>query len=94
MGIYMDDALARRFAAAWKKTGKKLDMGKCCVRFRKLEDVALGVVAEAVAAMPVTRYIELYERSRRAGDARRKGYNDGKYAASKTPKKGRVKKEK
>ena len=31
--IYMDEELKNRFVADWKKTGKKLDMGKSCVRF-------------------------------------------------------------
>jgi hypothetical protein len=34
---------------AWTATGKKLDMGRSCVRFRRLDDVALDVLGEAVA---------------------------------------------
>src|SRR3972149_1444808 len=33
----------REFRAAWAKTGKKLDMGKCCIRFKKVDDLALDV---------------------------------------------------
>src|SRR5258706_12744167 len=36
------------FAAAWKKAGKKLDMGKSCVRFKKLDDLALDVLGEVI----------------------------------------------
>lgn len=53
--------LRRGFEAA----GKKLDMGKCCVRFKRLEDVPLEVVGEVVAATPVERMIETHEASRR-----------------------------
>jgi uncharacterized protein YdhG (YjbR/CyaY superfamily) len=46
-----------RFAAS----GKKLDMGKACVRFRKLDDLPLDVIAETIARTPVDKYIEGYE---------------------------------
>jgi len=49
------------FRSAWKKSGKKLDMGKCCVRFKKVDDLALDVVGEAIRRMPVKAYVELYE---------------------------------
>lgn len=53
------------FRKAWLATGKKLDMGKCCVRFRKLEDVPLEVVGEAIRRVPVkvfiARYLEMLE---------------------------------
>lgn len=46
------------FRKAWAKTGKKLDMGKACVRFKKIEDVALDVVGEAIRRVPARAYIE------------------------------------
>ncbi len=49
------------FRQAWAKTGKKLDMGKSCVRFRKLDDLALDVIGEAIRRMPVAKYIANYE---------------------------------
>jgi Domain of unknown function (DU1801) len=52
---------ARWFREAWAKTGKKLDMGKSCVRFKKIEDVALDVVGEAIKRIPATSYIANYE---------------------------------
>jgi hypothetical protein len=59
------------FRNAWAKTGKKLDMGKCCIRFRKLEDLALDVIGEAIRRFPSKKYIEQYESSlRQAADAR------------------------
>ena len=48
MCIYGESDLSRWFRQAWAKTGKKLDMGKACVRFKKLDDLALDVIAEAI----------------------------------------------
>jgi hypothetical protein len=49
------------FQQAWKATGRKLDMGKACVRFKKLDDVPLDVVGEAVKRIPAKKYIAVYE---------------------------------
>ena len=49
------------FREAWAKTGKKLDMGKSCIRFKKVEDLALEVIATAIKRMPVKKWIEVYE---------------------------------
>jgi hypothetical protein len=52
---------ARWFREAWIKTGKKLDMGKACVRFRTVDDVALEVVGEAIRRMPADGYVATYQ---------------------------------
>lgn len=49
---------------AWAKSAKKLDMGKACIRFRKLEDLPLDVVGEAIRRVRVRVYIEQYERAK------------------------------
>lgn len=51
---------ARWFREAWLATGRKLDMGKSCIRVKKLEDVALDVVGEAIRRVPAQAYIERY----------------------------------
>ncbi len=51
------------FRDAWLKTGKKLDMGKCCVRFKKFEDVPLEVIGQAIKRMPAKKYIAIYEQA-------------------------------
>ena len=61
MCVYGVPAEAERFRKAWAKTGKKLDMGKSCIRFKKLEDVALEVLGETVARVPAKAYIERME---------------------------------
>ena len=57
----MDEALKNRFVEDWKKTGKKLDMGKSCVRFKELEDVPLKVIGDAVKRVPMKKFINQYE---------------------------------
>jgi hypothetical protein len=60
IGLYCDPALTKWFQDAWKKTGKKLDMGKSCIRFKALDDVPLDVIAEMFRRLPAKRYIEIY----------------------------------
>jgi hypothetical protein len=64
MCVYADDDVSW-FEERWTATGRTLDMGKSCVRFRRLEDVALDVVGEAIARTSVDDFIAQYERSRR-----------------------------
>ena len=49
------------FQNAWAASGKKkLDMGKACVRFKKLDDTPLDVIGEAIRRMPAQRYLSTY----------------------------------
>ena len=64
MGIYGDGANAKKFRAAFEKAGKKLDMGKSCVRFKSVDDLELKAIGDAIAAVPVDDYIAYYENSR------------------------------
>jgi hypothetical protein len=63
MCIYGDEKHRAWFEEEWAKTGKKLSMGKSCVRFRKVEDVPLELITEAVARVPVETFIAGYEKS-------------------------------
>lgn len=65
MGIYADDSERDWFVDAWTSAGKKLDMGKSCVRFKKLDDVALDVLGEAVARVTPDDLIAAHEAARR-----------------------------
>lgn len=49
------------FRETWAKTGKKLDMGKSCIRFKKLEDLALDVIAQVFRRVSAKKYISHYE---------------------------------
>jgi hypothetical protein len=66
MGIYANKDDAWWFREQWTLSGKRLDMGKSCVRFRKLEDVPLDVVGAAIARTSADDFIADYERTRGA----------------------------
>jgi hypothetical protein len=66
MCTYGHEGHARWFREAWAKTGKKLDMGKSCVRFKKVEDLALDVIAEAIRRVPAKKYVEHVEAALKA----------------------------
>jgi len=52
---------AQSFRQAWAKTGKKPDIGKACIRFKRVEDLALDVIGEAIKRIPAATYIEFCE---------------------------------
>ena len=54
---------AQWFHEAWAKTGKKLNMGKACIRFKKVEDLPLDLIGEAVRRVPAAVYIQFCEAS-------------------------------
>ena len=62
--VYTDSTQETSLRAAYAAAGKPLDMGKSCLRFKRLEDVVQDAVAAAVAAVSVEDYIAYYERSR------------------------------
>lgn len=64
MGVYQNEELQKDLAASFKRAGKKLDMGKSCLRFRKLEDLDLDAVARAIASTPPEKFIADYEAAR------------------------------
>jgi hypothetical protein len=75
------------FRAAWTRTGKKLDMGKSCIRFKRVDDLALDLIAEAIRATPVDKHIEFYETVFEARDKKAAGKKMGPAAkpAKKSP---------
>ena len=62
--VYADESVSEWFRERYLATGKKLNMGKSCVRFRKLEDVPLDLVAEVAALTPLDRFVEEARASR------------------------------
>jgi len=71
MSAYGDPAQAKWMADEFRKRGKKLDMGKSCLRFKSLDDLPLDVVADVIASTPMDVYVERYK-SVRKKTARRK----------------------
>lgn len=64
LSLYTDSAQEREFRERWTADGRKLDMGKSCLRFQRVDDLRLDLIAEAVAAMPPDQLIAQHERSR------------------------------
>jgi uncharacterized protein YdhG (YjbR/CyaY superfamily) len=60
MGANQDPAQEARLRQAYAQSGMKLDMGKSCVRFRKLENLPLDVLGELVAGITPKAYIARY----------------------------------
>jgi len=80
MGLYAPSADRERFIADWTKTGRKLDMGKACIRFKKIEEVALDVLGATIKRIPAKTYIARCEAAMVAAPAK------GRPASKTTPK--------
>ena len=81
--VYSVPGEAERLAKEWKAAGKKLDMGKSCLRFKKLEDVPLEVIGKAVKRMTLKKFIAGYEEALAGTSAGRKKAASKKGAAKK-----------
>ena len=64
MGAYADGSNGQRLKDGFRKAGKKLDMGKSCIRFQKADDLALDAIGDAIASLPVEKYIAVFEATR------------------------------
>jgi hypothetical protein len=54
-----------KLRAAFKVAGKKLDMGKSCIRFQTEDDLPLDAVGEIIGSIPSEKWIEIFEASRK-----------------------------
>jgi len=62
MGIYSDPKLLEWFVKEYPKHSKqKLDMGKSCVRFKKLDEIPYKLIGELMKKMSVKEWITIYE---------------------------------
>lgn len=82
MCIYNSSGEAAEFQSEWAKTGKKLDMGKACIRFKKVDDLALDLIGRVIKRMTVKKYIGYYESAIKVG-AVQKQERSAERAASK-----------
>jgi hypothetical protein len=64
LNFLFDPELEARLRAAFSEAGKKLDMGKACVRFKTVDDLPLEAIGRLVADVPPERLIAAYESSR------------------------------
>lgn len=60
MCTYGDTDLRDWFVSEYQKTGKKLDMGKSCFRFKKPEDIPYELVGQLISKISVETYIQTY----------------------------------
>lgn len=67
--VYASKERTDKLKAAFVAAGKKLDMGKSCVRFKRVEDLPLDVIADTVARVDVDSFVGHYEEAR--GSSRR-----------------------
>ena len=81
--FYGHPTLSTWFTSAYQKSGKKLDMGKGCVRFKSLEDLALDVVGRTVARVSAEEHMANYQAARALLG---KGKSSGKKSAMKKEK--------
>ena len=61
-GVYMNPDGEAWVKKEFEKAGKKLDMGKSCIRFRKLENIPLDTIGKIAAGQSVDEFIEAYEK--------------------------------
>lgn len=61
-GKYTPPFDEKALADAFTKAGKRLDMGKCCLHFKQLDDLELNSVAEVIAMSTPREYIAYYKR--------------------------------
>jgi len=62
MGIYANPKLLKWFVSEFPKHSKsKLDMGKSCIRFKKMEDIPFKLIGELASKMTVKEWIDMYE---------------------------------
>lgn len=62
MATYGDEGEQQWLRTAWAQAGKKLDMGKSCIRFKKLDDIPYALIGQLMRKMSVKDWIGLYER--------------------------------
>jgi hypothetical protein len=64
MGLYADDALLAWFQQAHADASpRKLDMGKSCIRYKKLQDIPLALIGQLCGRLTVAQWVALYESS-------------------------------
>ena len=64
MNVYGNEETERWFVDRYRASGKRLDMGKACVRFKSIDDLPLDLIGETIARTPVDDFIDLYETAR------------------------------
>ena len=66
--VYASKERTERLKAAFAAVGKKLDMGKSCIRFKRADDLALDAIRGEIASTAPGQFIEIYEKARQSRD--------------------------
>ena len=70
--IYMSEDARRKFEADYRATGKRFDVGRSCVRFRKLEDLPLPLIGEAIGLLAADEFVARVEKAQSVRKSRRR----------------------
>lgn len=73
MAVYGNPKIEKWFKEKYKASGKKLDMGKSCVHFKRAGDLPLDLIAETIGKVPKDAYIKYVEKARGSARKTRKG---------------------
>jgi uncharacterized protein YdhG (YjbR/CyaY superfamily) len=65
MSVYGDKRHEKKLRDAFDAAGKKLDMGKSCIRFQTADDLPLEAVGEIIGSVSSEKWIEIFEASRK-----------------------------
>jgi hypothetical protein len=65
MTVYQDSEQARKLGEAFESAGKSMDLGKSCLRFRRLEDISLDAIADLIASTSPEQFVAMYEKTRK-----------------------------
>lgn len=66
MPVYGSKALKEQLAAGFQAAGKKLNMGKACIRFQSAQDLALDVVGQVVGSVSLEEWVDIARTARRS----------------------------
>ena len=65
MSCYATKEAGEAFEEAYRASGKKMDMGKSCVRFKKIDDLPLPLIVKYIKRYSLNEFIQVYEESRK-----------------------------
>lgn len=65
MAVYGSEKLAKDVENGFRAAGKKLNIGKACIRFHEADDLALDAIGKAVAAVPLEKWVEIAKAARK-----------------------------
>ena len=63
-GVYGIEGNEGTFREQYLATGKKLDMGRSCVRFKRIDDLPLALIGKTIASLPPDEFIDGFEKAR------------------------------